>query len=122
MRLDCPRRLSMAIDFRSREDLDVDDISSVVIGRAMRDNSFRDRLMIDPERAITDLLGCDIPAGLRVRVVEETPGSVVLVLPARKPSSSGEHDIDLDQLVGMTASQTHVSCCQCSSTSTRTLD
>ncbi len=113
----------MAVDFGSRGDHDyVADISSEVVGRAMRDDSFRDRLMVDPERAIADLLGFELPAGLRVRVVEETPGSVVLVLPARKPASAGEYDIDLDQLVGMTASQTHVGCCQCSSTSTRTLD
>src|ERR1035437_2581823 len=113
----------MAVGFRSRGDhIQVDDVSSAVVGRAVRDDSFRDRLMVEPERAIADLLGFELPAGLRVRVVEETPGSVVLVLPARKPASEGENEIDLDQLVGMTASQTHVSCCQCSSTSTRTLD
>jgi hypothetical protein len=113
----------MAVDYGSREaQFAVNDISSAVVGRAMRDDSFRDRLMVDPERAIADLLGFELPAGLRIRVIEETPGSIVLVLPARKPASAGGYDIDLDQLVGMTASQTHVSCCQCSSTSTRTFD
>jgi acyl-coenzyme A thioesterase PaaI-like protein len=53
-----------------------------VIERAQRDESFRQQLLDDPRAAISDELGVEIPDALQIRVIEEDPQEVVLVLPA----------------------------------------
>jgi hypothetical protein len=69
-----------------------------VIRRALRDASFRRRLRTDPRAALEQELArlggapVRLPEGLSVRVVEEAPASLVLVLPAPLPAA----DADLD--------------------------
>jgi hypothetical protein len=54
-----------------------------LVERAEADAEFRAQLLgADPSPAIAAELGIELPADLIVRVVEETPGEVVLVLPA----------------------------------------
>jgi hypothetical protein len=52
-----------------------------VIERAQRDESFRQQLLDDPNAAIGDELGIEIPDTLEIRVIEEQPDLAVLVLP-----------------------------------------
>jgi hypothetical protein len=53
-----------------------------LVERAAADADFRAALLgADPRPAIAAELGIELPADLTVRVVEETPGEVVLVLP-----------------------------------------
>jgi hypothetical protein len=49
--------------------------------RAMTDNSFRECLLADPKRAITNEYGIRLPDELKVIVVEETPEKIYLVIP-----------------------------------------
>jgi hypothetical protein len=49
--------------------------------RATRDPEFRQKLLSDPNAAIADELGVDIPGNVKVTVLEEQPGEAILVLP-----------------------------------------
>jgi hypothetical protein len=53
-----------------------------LLSRAERDPEFRKRLSEDPNSAIQDELGIELPEGLQVRVLEEEPNEAILVLPA----------------------------------------
>jgi hypothetical protein len=57
-------------------------LTEQVVERALADAEFRAQLVADPGAAIVAELGIELPAGLTVRVVEETASEVVLVLPA----------------------------------------
>jgi hypothetical protein len=75
-----------------------------VIDRATSDPDFRSQLLEDPKAAISEHLGIALPAGITVRAIEEQPGEVVLVLPAR-PMRSGTalSETDLAKAAGGTA-------------------
>ncbi|WP_186393416.1 MULTISPECIES: NHLP leader peptide family natural product precursor [unclassified Pannonibacter] len=51
--------------------------------KAQSDTAFRAALLSDPHAALLDLLGTDPVPSLAIRVLEETAGEVVLVLPRR---------------------------------------
>jgi hypothetical protein len=68
-----------------------------VIERAQRDESFRQQLIDDPKAAIGEELGVEIPDGLQIRVIEEDPQEVVLVLPA----AAGTRELSDEQLAGV---------------------
>jgi hypothetical protein len=53
-----------------------------MVGMAWADEDFRQRLLADPDRAIT-ALGIDTTGAGRIRVVEEAPGETLLVVPRR---------------------------------------
>ena len=53
-----------------------------IIDRAMRDGSFRQRLLQDPKRALKDAFGIDVPAGTNIHVHEESPHDIHLTIPA----------------------------------------
>jgi hypothetical protein len=67
-----------------------------VIERAQRDESFRQQLLDDPRAAISEELGVDIPDSLEIRVIEEQPQEVVLVLPA----TASAREVTDEQLAG----------------------
>lgn len=72
-----------------------------VIDQAMSDPGFRNRLLQDPKAAIQEQLGISIPASVSLRVVEEQPGEVVLVLPAGTMQSGAQlSDADLEGVAG----------------------
>lgn len=52
-----------------------------IIERAQGDPAFRADLLRDPRRAIQQELGTSLPDGLDIRVAEETPNRVYLVVP-----------------------------------------
>jgi hypothetical protein len=78
---------------------DFGQVQGAVIRRALRDTSFRRRLRADPRAALEQELArlggapVRLPEGLSVRVVEEAPASLVLVLPA-PPPAAGADDLD----------------------------
>lgn len=57
-------------------------VEAMIRARAKRDPGFRTRLREDPAGAVAETLDIDVSEGVRVRVVEESPGEVVVVLPA----------------------------------------
>jgi hypothetical protein len=57
-------------------------VEAMIRASAERDPGFRARLREDPAAAVAEMLGVDMSDGVRIRVVEESPGEVVLVIPA----------------------------------------
>ncbi|MBX3000337.1 MAG: NHLP leader peptide family RiPP precursor [Caldilineaceae bacterium] len=77
------------------------EIESQLIEKASADPASRQRLLDDPKAAIADLLGVELPPGMRITVLEETPGQHYLVLPPAPPSLDALPLDDLDlALVG----------------------
>ena len=54
-----------------------------LVVRAYQDEAFRALLLSDPKAALEQELGVDLPTGLKVTVLEETPDELFLVLPLR---------------------------------------
>lgn len=72
-----------------------------VIDRANTDPEFRKRLIEDPNAALQEQIGVPLPATVTIRVVEEQPGEVVLVLPAQGTASGTQlSDADLEAAAG----------------------
>lgn len=87
------------------------DAEQQIVDRAMSDPDFRARLLENPRQAIQDELGTTLQA--TIRVVEEQPGEVVLVLPARAMESGiGLSDEELERAAGGTTVAT-VECSTC---------
>ncbi|MEH0072557.1 NHLP leader peptide family RiPP precursor [Pannonibacter sp. Pt2-lr] len=51
--------------------------------KAETDTAFRSALLNDPHAVLVELLGTDPVPSLAIRVLEEAPGEIVLVLPRR---------------------------------------
>jgi hypothetical protein len=58
------------------------EIERTVVQRSIEDEDFRRRLLEDPKAAVERELGSALPEGVQVRVVEETPDTIYLVLPS----------------------------------------
>lgn len=56
-------------------------IERALIEKAQSDEAFRKLLLQDPRAALKQLIGVDPIPGFKIRVLEEVPGEVVLVLP-----------------------------------------
>jgi hypothetical protein len=78
----------MAADFRS-------DMEARVVERAMKDESFRSQLIADPHVALQQVLGVSLPGTVRIEVVEETPGTMYLVLP---PAETGSRELSEEEV------------------------
>ena len=63
-----------------------------LIERSIEDEQLRRKLLSDPKGTVEQELGVKMPEAIAVRVVEETPDTIYLVLP---PKASGERATDL---------------------------
>lgn len=76
-------------------------IQQMILDRAASDSQFRDQLVNDPRQAISDQFGATIPPSLNIRVLEEQPSEVVLVLPNQQTQSGNTlSDTDLEAVAG----------------------
>jgi hypothetical protein len=72
-----------------------------VVAKAMRDASFRQRLLSDPKATLQAEFGASIPPGVTIHIHEETPTDVHIVIPAETPGGMNDlSDADLEQAVG----------------------
>ena len=78
-----------------------DTVTSQVVNRATRDSAFRQELLQNPKETVERELGVSIPAGIELRVVEETTSTLYLVLPPQ-PIAAGQElsDRELEQVAG----------------------
>jgi hypothetical protein len=60
-----------------------------IIGRSLEDDSFRQRLLTDPKKAVEEELGIRLPESVQVRAVEESAQTIYLALP---PATQQEED------------------------------
>ena len=67
-----------------------------VVAQAWSDDSFKQRLLSDPEAALSER-GLPVQGGKKIRVVEDTADTVHVVLPAKPDELS---DDQLDQAAG----------------------
>ena len=58
-------------------------IETKLIEKALDDAAFRERLTQDPRGAISKELGIDIPPEIEIKVVQETPEILYIVLPSQ---------------------------------------
>ena len=73
-----------------------------IIEKAYKDDAFRKRLVDDPNGTVAKELGVQIPANLKVKVVEESADTIVLVIPKKAdapPSGKLSHQ-ELEQVAG----------------------
>jgi hypothetical protein len=72
-----------------------------VIDRAGTDPAFRAQLLENPKSAISETLGIPLPESVAIRVIEEQPGEVVLVLPSQSMRAGAElPDENLEEVAG----------------------
>ncbi len=67
-----------------------EELQAQVVAKAAKDADFRARLRTDPKGAIEQELGVTIPAGLSIRVHEESATTAHLVLPPAANLSAGD--------------------------------
>ncbi len=70
-----------------------------VIARAWSDPDFRAQLLNDPKTVLAGY-GVDLPAGLNLKIVENTADTIHIVLPAKPSQASELSDEDLQNLAG----------------------
>jgi hypothetical protein len=63
-----------------------------VLAKAVKDPAFRKELLADPAAAIEKATGVKVPAGMNVKVIEDSASVVHLVLPA-DPKALNESDL-----------------------------
>ena len=74
-----------------------------LIQRSLEDESFRQRLLADPKRAVEEELGTRLPEDLQVVAVEETADTAYLVLPSRSTEAQEAGELsnrDLEAVAG----------------------
>lgn len=74
-----------------------------LFGRCWKDEAFKKRFMSEPA-AVLDEEGFDVPEGIKIKVIENTPNQMNIVLPAN-PESAELSDSDMDQVAGGAAFQ-----------------
>ncbi|MBB6693810.1 NHLP leader peptide family natural product precursor [Cohnella xylanilytica] len=61
--------------------MDLESLKLQLIKKAWSDPAFKEALLADPKSAIKSELGIDVPSGIAVTAVEETPDNLYLVVP-----------------------------------------
>jgi hypothetical protein len=90
------------------------EMERTLVQRSLQDDSFRQRLLADPKAAVEQELESRLSEDVEVRVVEESPQSIYLVLPVRSADFQiGElSDQELEEVAGG-ASQGDTPCSEC---------
>jgi hypothetical protein len=78
------------------------ELEARLVARAWQEEGFKQQLLTDPRAAIAAETGGNVPEGIEVRVVEETPTVRYLVLPLNTTQLSDEQ---LDRTAGGNSAQ-----------------
>ncbi|AEF42692.1 NHLP leader peptide family RiPP precursor [Hoyosella subflava] len=79
-----------------------------IVSKAQSDSDFRQALLSDPAAAVSKELGAEWPSDVSLRVVEETPQEVYIVLP---PAPKGDGELSDDQLASVAGGGSHHTDC-----------
>jgi hypothetical protein len=72
-----------------------------VVGKALKDDTYRQELLANPRAAVEQELGMQLPSEMHIRVVEmETPNTLYIVLPPQQQASGELSDADLESVAG----------------------
>ncbi len=66
------------------------EVQGKLIGRAWEDQAFKARLLSDPRAAIEQATGLKLPAGVSVKVLQETADTLYFVIPLSPLGAEGE--------------------------------
>jgi len=85
---------------RSRKQME-----AVLINKAWKDEAFRQELIADPAAVIQRELDLTVPAGVAITVVQESPSTLCLVIPANPFADEGRElsDDELAVVAGGTS-------------------
>lgn len=75
------------------------EVQGKLIGRAWEDQTFKKTLLKNPVAAIEQATGLKLPAGVQVKVLEETDDTLYLVLP--KSPLGAERELSDDTLASV---------------------
>jgi len=70
------------------------ELEQKIIEKAMKDETFRKQLIENPSTTLNDEFGFITPESVEIKVLEEEPGKIYIVLPCPPVQSSGE-DLEL---------------------------
>lgn len=68
-----------------------------VFARAWKDPEFKKKLLKDPKAACKEM-GVDLPQGVSVKIVENTPKSITMILPTSPTNASELQESELERL------------------------
>ena len=85
------------------------DVELQLIEKAWKEDAFRQALRSDPRGAVEKALGSKLPAGLQLKVVEETANTFYLVLPPN-PDRSADSQLSDQQLDAVAGGWTGLGC------------
>ena len=69
------------------------DVEQRLLQKAAQNTEFRNLLLENPNAALSQEIGIDIPANVKVTVLEESPGQFYIVLPPKTAPSSEQGSI-----------------------------
>ena len=73
------------------------EIEAKIITKAWQDETFKQELLNKPEAVLSQEVGHSIPEGVEIQILEETPGTIYMVLPM-KPAIAEEGELTPEQL------------------------
>jgi len=71
-----------------------------IADQAHKSPKYYDQLMRDPRALMSKQLGTDIPASIKVKVLQETPDTYYIVLPYAPKEGAELSDADLEKVAG----------------------
>ena len=74
-------------------------LNQQVIARATKDPDYRRQLLADPRAALGQAFGQELPAHVQVKVIEQEPDTIYLLLP-REAASQELSEEELDSVAG----------------------
>lgn len=77
-----------------------DNAESRIVAKALSDEGFKRALLSDPRAIISREMGFELPADLKINVVEETPNNFYVVLPHLAGRSAELSDTELEAVAG----------------------
>ena len=74
------------------------ELETNIIMKAWEDESFRQELLTNPKEVIAREAGKPVPEDFAVEIVQETPGTIKLVLPQTPPQAQAEGELSDEAL------------------------
>ena len=71
-----------------------------IMERAMKDPTFRQAMLTDPRAALARAFNVQLAEQVTIRVIEEAPNTLTIVLPAALPAVQELSDADLQAAAG----------------------